>query len=243
MPFWEGQPNLTALQWFLRAAVMYIYLLVLAKLMGQREIGRLTLFDFIIGITIGSILGGTLSSSTNGLKGAVITLATLSGLQILLSYLTLKLSKLRRVVEEEPIILVQNGKLLENAMIKTRINLDDLMSQLRQKGYFYLGQVEFAVLEANGKLSVLPKSQNRAVTPADLNIGTNYEGYPAMLIEDGNVLNENLRINNLSEKWLTDQLRQNNISSPKDVLAAMLDTGGNFYYSLKNSASERTAVH
>jgi len=241
MPFWEGQQSLTVLQWLARAAVIYFFLLILAKLMGQREIGRLTLFDFIISIIIGSTAAGALNSSTTSLDGVMITVGSLAGFQIILSILALKFSRLRRVVEDEPIILVQNGKLLENAMKKTRINLDDLMSQIRLKGYFFLGQIEFAILEPDGKISVLPKSQNRAVTPQDLGLSTKYEGYPTMLIEDGNIIIENLQRNNLSEKWLYEQLQNFKISSPKDVLAAMLDTQGRFYYSLKNAASERTA--
>ena len=241
MPFGEAQQSLTAVQWLARVAIIYFYLLVLAKLMGQREIGRLTLFDFIISIIIGSTAAGALNSSTSSLNGVMITVGALAGFQIFLSLISLKFSRFRRVIEEEPIILVQNGKLLEHAMKKTRINLDDLMSRIRLKGYFFLGQIEFAILEPDGKISVLPKSQNRAVTPQDLGLSTKYEGYPTMLIEDGNIINENLHKNNLSEKWLFDQLKSFNISSPRDVLAAMLDTQGKFYYSLKNGASERTA--
>lgn len=239
MPFWQSQADLTLLQWFLRACIVFVYLLLLTKLMGQKEIGRFSLFDFIISITFGSIAAGALNSSRTELPGVAVVLATLAGLQILLSIIALKFSRLRRVLEEEPIILIQNGKLLENAMRKCRINLDDLMSRLRQKNYFYLDQVEFAVLEPNGQVTVLPKSQNRAATPADLSLRTQYEGYPTFLIEDGNIINENLRLINLTESWLLDQLKKNNISSPKDVLVAMLDTQGKLYYSLKNAASER----
>lgn len=241
MPFWEAQPTLTAVQWLARVSVLYLYLLILTKIMGQREIGRLTLFDFIISIIIGSTVAGALNSSTNGLKGVFITVAALAGFQIILSIASLKFSRFRRVVEEEPIILVQNGKLLGEAMKKTRINLDDLMSLLRQKNYFNLSQVEFAILEPNGKLSVIPKSQNRPVTPSDLNIATNYEGYPVMVIEDGNIIQDNLKRNHLTEQWLRDQLRKNNIRSHTEVFAAMLDTQGRLYFSLKNDASERTA--
>ena len=239
MPFWVGQESLTNLQWLLKAAVLFLYLLLFTKLMGQREIGRLTLIDFIVAVTIGSVVGGTLSSSTAGLKGPMIAVATLAGLEIFISVLGLKSPKLRRVLEEEPIVLVQNGVLLENILKKTRINLDDLLSQLRQKGYFYLNQVEFAVLEPNGKISVLPKSQNRPVTPNDLKIETNYEGYPSVVIEDGDVRSENLSRMSLSVKWLQKELEKNNVSSPKDVLIAILDTQGRLYYSLKNRASER----
>lgn len=241
MAFWEAQESLNVLQWFLRAIVMYSFLFILTKLMGQREIGHLTLFDFIVSISIGSIMAGALNASNIDLKGAAVTMATVASLQIFMGFASLKNAKLRRVVEEEPIILVQNGKLLENAMRKTRTNLDDLMQQLRQKGHFNLHEVEFAVLEPGGKISVLPKSQNRPVTPADLNISTGYEGYPTMLIEDGNIISDNLKRNNLSEEWLLEQLKRNNINSPREVLGAMLDTKGNLYFSIKNNASERTS--
>lgn len=242
MPFWEGQAELTVLQWFLRALVVFWFLLLVTKLMGQREIGRLNLFDFLVSITIGSIVAGALNSSSNNLKGAILSVGTLVIFDILLSYISLKFSKLRRVLAEEPIILIQNGKILENALKKTRINLDDLMAQLRQKNYFFLHQVEFAVLESNGKISVLAKSQNRPVTPEDLEINTQYEGYPSILIEDGNILTDNLRLINLTEEWLVEQLKRNNILSPKDVFVAMLDTKGKLYFSLRNFASERTGA-
>ncbi|GAB6181233.1 DUF421 domain-containing protein [Desulfotomaculum defluvii] len=243
MPFWEGQQDLTTIQWLLRAFFVYSYLLILTKLMGQREIGQLTLFDFIVSITIGSVAAGGLNNSTGGLRGVITTIGALAILQIMLSFVSLKMSKLRRVFEDEPIILIQNGKLLEKAMRKTRYNLDDLMSQLRQKNFFYLHQVEFAVLEPSGKISVLAKSQYRPATPADLNINTQYEGYPSILIEDGNIINENLKLINLSEEWLMGELEKNYIQSPRDVLVAMLDTKGKLYFSLKNNASERTGSH
>lgn len=239
MPFWEAQAELTPLQWFLRATLIYLYLILLAKAMGQREIGKLGLFDFIISVTIGSIAAGALSNNLINLKGVVVTMTALVVWEIVISFICLKSGRFRRVVEEEPIIIIQNGQLLENALKKTRINLDNLMSQLRQKNYFYLHQIEFAVYEPNGKISVLPKSQNRPVTPSDLNISTGYEGYPNILIQDGNILEDNLRLIELSEEWLTKELEKNNISSSQDVLVAMLDTKGQLYYSLKNNASER----
>lgn len=239
MPFWQAQANLDPFQWFLRATFIYLYLLLLTKLTGQREIGRLGLFDFVIAVTIGSVAAGALNNNLIDFQGVIITLATLALWEIIISLVGLKSGKIRRVAEEEPIILIQNGQLLENALKKTRINLDNLLSQLRQKNYFYLHQIEFAVFEPNGKISVLPKSQNRPVTPLDLNISTAYEGYPNILIHDGNILKENLKLIDLSKEWLINELNKNNISSPKDVLIAMLDTKGQLYYSLKNNASER----
>lgn len=239
MPFWEGQPSLTLLQWFLRTVTLIIFMLFVTKLMGQREIGRLTLVDFVVAVTIGSVLGSTLTSSNTNLAGSLIVIATLGGFELITSLIGLKSQRFKRMVEEEPIILIQNGILLESTLERTRINIDDLMSQIRQKGYFYLDQIEFAVLEPNGKVSVLPKSQNRPVTPMDLKISTEYEGYPSVIIVDGSVRADNMQRLNLSENWLKEQLAAKNISSPKEVLLAVLDTKGKLYLSLKNLASER----
>lgn len=239
MPFWQGQPDLAGWQWFLRAVVMYPYLLLLTKLMGQRVIGRLSLFDFVIAVSVGSILGGVLSSSTVDMTGPAITLAALAVFHILISVISLKHSKARRVLEDEPIVIIQNGQFLENAMKKARFNVDDVMAQLREKGYFYPHQVEFAVLEHDGKLSVLPKSQNRPVSAADLGLGTAYEGFPTVLVEDGNVIQDNLRLIHLSEEWLDTELTRRGIESADEVLLAVIDTQGRLYYSLKNQASEQ----
>lgn len=239
MPFWEAQAHLSLIQWSLRAVVMFLFLLILVKLMGQREVSKFGLIDFIVGVIMGSAVAGTLDNSDTDLKGPMIAIATLAGLQILISIIGLKSLHIKRVLEEEPIILVQNGMLLESTLEKTRINLDDLLSQLRQKGFFYLEQVEFAVLEPNGSISVLPKSQDRFVTPKDLKIDTAYEGYPAVIIQDGKVRTKNLKKIGLTETWLQEQLKINNVSSPKEVLVATLDTQGKLFFSLKNTASER----
>jgi len=239
MPFWEAQAHLSLIQWFLRAVVMFLFLLILVKLMGQREVSKFGLIDFIVGVTIGSIVAGTLDNSHTDLKGPMVAIAALAGFQIVISLIGLKSLNIKRVLEEEPIILVQNGILLESTLEKTRINLDDLLSKLRQKGFFYLEQVEFAVLEPNGSISVLPKSQDRFVTPRDLKIATAYEGYPAVVIQDGEVRTKNLTKIGLTETWLQEQLKINNIPSPKEVLVATLDTQGKLYFSLKNTASER----
>lgn len=242
MPFWQGQPDLAGWEWLLRAAVMYPYLLLLTKLMGQRVVGRLSLFDFVIAVSVGSILGGVLSSSTVNMTGPVITLAALAGFHVLISIISLKNSKARRVLEDEPIIIIQNGQFLENAMKKARFNVDDILAQLREKGYFYPHQVEFAVLEHDGKVSVLPKSQNRPISPADLNLPTKYEGYPTVVVEDGNVVEDNLHRIQLSPEWLKDRLVERGIESADEVLLAVIDTQGRLYYSLKNQASEQLMV-
>lgn len=238
MPFWESQANLSVLQWIIRAVVIYLWLHFVTKLMGQREIGSLNVFDFIVVITIGSIAAAPLASSTDDVIGPFVSIGTLGVLNILIAYLSLKNAKFRRVVQDEPIVLVQNGQILEDTMRSTRFNLDDLLTEIRKNNIPNLADVEFAILESNGRVSVIPKSQARPVTPQDLQLPTPYEGMPSVLIEDGNIIEDNLRENQLSKNWLLEQLQNLGIRSEKEVFAALLDTQCRLYVSKKNQTNE-----
>ena len=233
VPFWENQASLTVLQWVLRATIVYIWLLLLTKLMGQREIGRLNAFDFVILITFGSTAAGVLNNSELSLRGTVVSVGTLSLLNVILAYLAFKSPRFRRIVQDEPIVVVQNGRVIKEALTRTRFNLDDLLLGLRQKNYPNLHDVEFAILESNGMLSVIPKSQARPVTARDLQLPTAYEGMPAVLIENSRVMEENLRKNGLERTWLERQLHAS-AGEPGKVFVAMLDTRGRLFVSGKD---------
>ncbi len=145
----------------------------------------------------------------------------------------LKNPKFGRIIQGEPIVLIKNGKILEDTMRKVRINLDDLLMGLRRNKLPNLSDVEFAILEPNGKISVIPKSQARPVRPQDLKIDTQYEGLPVMVIEDGNILEDNLEENNLDSKWLEKELKRQGIHDVNEVFAATLDTQGRLFVSKK----------
>jgi len=234
MPFWESQENLTIIQWVIRSVVIFFWLLLLTKLMGQREIGSLTLFDFIVAITIGSIAAAPLANSRDDLIGPFIGIGVLGALDIIIAFLALKNSKFRRIVQDEPIVLIKNGQILKNTLSKTRYNIDDLMTELRLNNYPNFSDIEFAILESNGRLSIIPKSQARPVTPEDLQIPTQYEGMPTVIIEDGNILEDNLRENNLSKEWLYSKLQEMGIQNENEILTATLDTRGRLYSCKKN---------
>lgn len=234
LAFWENQSTLTVLQWVLRTTVIFWWLLAVTKLMGQREMGRLNAFDFVVLITFGSVAAGVLNNPELNMSGALISIGTLGVLNIAIAYLALKSTRFRRVVQDEPLVLVQNGRLIENMLSRTRLNLDDLLLEMRQHNIPNLHDVEFAILESNGRISVIPKSQARPITPRDLQLSTPYEGLPAILIEDGKINDENLNKNGLGREWLTDRLKEQGYESTSDILAAMLDTRGRLYISKKN---------
>lgn len=234
MPFWESQQSLTIFQWIARGIFTFIWLFFMTKIMGQRQVGRLTLFDFVIAITIGSVAAGGLNNSLADLKGTFTSIGTLAIIDVFIAFLAMKYSKFRRIIQGEPRILIKNGKILDKNLLKTRVNLDDLLMGLRRNKIPNISDVEFAILEPNGKMSVIPKSQSRAVKPKDLGIDTRYEGYSVTVIEDGNILQDNLKENNLSEEWLKEQIRLQGVDDLNNVMAAILDTQGRLYISKKN---------
>ena len=217
----------------IRSFISFFVLLVLIRLMGKQQVSQLTFFDYVVGITIGSI-ASTLSVQLN--QNTTATLAGLlvwTALPIMLAFLSLKNVWIRKVVEGEATVVVENGKILERNLAKLRLSTDDLIAQLRTKNVFNLADVEFALLENNGKLSVELKSQKQPLTPGDLQIPTRYAGLPTTLIADGKLLKDALKSLNLSQAWLQHQLEKQQIKDITQVSLAQLDTTGNLYVDLK----------
>lgn len=217
----------------IRSVIAFFSLLLLTRIMGKQQIAELTFFDYVVGITIGSI-ASTLSVQVNQ-----NTTATLAGmiiwaiLPIILAYLSLHSIWIRKVIEGEGTVVIENCKIMEKNLGKLRLSIDDLLSQLRIQGIFDIADVEFAIFESNGKLSIEKKSQKRPVTPSDLKLTTQYEGLPTNLIEDGTILVDALNSLNLSKAWLHHQLEKVSILDAKLVSIAQLDTRGYLYVDLK----------
>ncbi|MCX7922596.1 MAG: DUF421 domain-containing protein [Clostridia bacterium] len=217
----------------IRSIISFFVLLLLVRLMGKQQLAQLTFFDYIVGITIGSI-ASTLSVQVNE-----NTLATLAGmatwtiLAILLAFLGVHSVWVKKVVDGEATVVVENGKILEDNLKRIRIPIDELISELRTQGVFSITDVEFAMFEPGGKISVQKKSQKQPLTPSDLNLPTQYDGLPTNLIMDGSVLKDALQSLKLSKAWLYHQLAKQNIHEAAEVSLAQLDTKGNLYVDLK----------
>ena len=212
----------------LYSLIVYLLLIILTRFIGKKLLSQMTFFDFVIGITIGAVGGAFITTEIKGfyvlLSPIVLTLAV-----FLTGMLTFKSSRARKLVEGEPIVIIQNGKIFEKNMKKSRYNVDDLMMQLRDKNVFDLGEVEFAILEGNGQLSVLKKSQYLPATPKDMNISTGYQGVSSEIIRNGQIVEQNLKQNNLTHEWLYNELASRKITNIRDVFLATLSTDGNLY--------------
>jgi len=182
----------------LRSTVSVIILFILAKIMGKKQISQLTFFDYITGISIGSVAASLADESVSYFHG-IVSLVIFAAFPIIVSFITIKSIKARRFLEDTPAILVQNGKIVEKNLKKSHYQINDLLEVLRVKGAFNVQDIEFAILEPNGEISVLKKSQKQPVTPSDINISTQYQGLQANLIIDGKIMRNNLKHVNLDE--------------------------------------------
>ncbi len=213
----------------IRSVISFFALLIFVRLIGKQQMAELTFFDYVVGITIGSI-ASTLSVQVNQ-----NTLATLAGmgvwtiLPILIAYICLHNVWFRKLVEGEATIVIAKGKILEKNLARLRLTIDDLLFQLRTQGVFSITDVEYALFESNGKLSVQKKSTKRNLTPEDIGITPAYEGLPINLIKDGIVLEAALSSLGLTKAWLYKQLAKVKITDVKEVSLAQIDTQGNLY--------------
>ncbi len=219
----------------IRSIISFFALLILVRLMGKQQVAQLTFFDYVVGITIGSI-AGTLSAQVN--ENTLSTLAamvTWTILAVLLAFFGIHNTRFRKVVDGEATVVIQNGKILEDNLKKIRIPLDELLSELRTQSVFSVADVETAMFEAGGKISVLKKAEKQTVTPNDLKLSTQYDGLPTILIMDGVVQEDKLTALKLSKAWLFHQLGKQNIRDAEQVSLAQLDTKGNLYVDLKGN--------
>lgn len=214
------------------AVIVFILLVILTRIIGKKLLSQMTFFDFVIGITIGTIGGAYVTVEVKGtyvlIAPVILTLAV-----VLSGYTSLKYVPVRKLLEGEPLIVVQNGKIYEENIKKIRYNLDDLLMQLREKDIFDLSEVEFAILEPHGQLSVLKKSQYLPVTPKDLGMSTRYKGVSSEIIRDGQIVEQNLKQNNLSHEWLYNELASRNIRNIREIFLATLSTDGTLYVDLR----------
>lgn len=219
-----------------RTAFLYLLVVVTMRIMGKRQIAQLEPFELVITIMIAELAAIPMQDRNIPLINGVIAILTLMFIQVTFSILSLHSVKFRSFLDGRYSLVIANGVIQELEMRKSRYNLDELLEQLRLKGIFELADVEYAILETSGDLSVLLKSQKRPVTPNDLKVETQYEGLSIVLILDGKIMSSELEKAKVSEAWLRSELEKHNIKSPQDVLIASLNTSGELFFQAKESA-------
>ena len=207
----------------IRAISSLITLFLITKMLGKKQVSQLSLFDYVIGISIGNFAAEmTINLESNELNG--IWAVVLFGLfAYLVSYLTMKSIVLRRFFMGTPTILVQDGKILENNLKKMKFDINDMLEEIRISGYFDLSQVEYAILEPNGEVSILPKTEYRPITPKDMKIKVGREGLCSNVIIDGKIMHNNLKNINKDEKWLYKAIKVKGYNDISKILLATVD--------------------
>lgn len=218
----------------IRGFGVYILALFLTRLMGRKLISQMTFFDFVIGVSMGSMITNVVVGQQFTATSAVTAFILFTALTILAEYLHIKSFKIRKVVNSEPVTLVQNGTIVEKNMKNIRMTINELMMKLREKNAFSLADVEFAIMETDGELSVLPKAEKQPLTPYHMKIQTAKSGLTRDIIIDGNLIEENLASTGLDKKWLKSQLNSQNIKDVSEVFYAGLDNRKKLHISKKN---------
>ena len=193
-----------------------------AKLIGHKQIAQLDFFDYIAGITIGSI-AAEMATDLEAPWKSLTAMLIYGGVTVLLSVVSNRFPRTRKYLNGTPTILMDHGKLYRENLKKAKLDLSEFMVICRQQGYFDLSNIQTAVFEYNGKLTILPVSSQRPATPNDLNLAPEQELLFTELIMDGRILEDNLKRMGLDLAWLTKQLEQSHIHSAEDVFLALCD--------------------
>jgi len=217
-----------------RTLILYTIVVIVMRLMGKRQIGQLQPFELVVAIMISDLAAVPMQNTGIPLINGIIPILTLLIAQVFISLISIKSIWARDIICGKPSILISNGKIQQHNLKREMYTLNDLLEQLRIHNIQSISDVEFAILETNGQLSVIPKSQKRPVTPEALQVSTNYEGISLDIIIDGKVNEKALREANLDDKWLKGQLDKLNINKIEDVFFASLDSKGTFYVQTKD---------
>lgn len=199
--------------------VSYVYLFVIAKLLGKKQISQLTFIDYVVGITIGSIAAEMATETIEPFYHYLIAMGIFFVFDLFVSLIGRKSAILKKIMNGKPLIIINNGKFDYEQLKKSKLSVDEVAGMARDKGFFNLNDISYAVFETNGKLSILPKSCNQPVTCKDMQICLPPSSLTEYFVIDGHVCKDTLTSNGYSEKWLYDGLK---ISTKKEIEQILL---------------------
>lgn len=221
---------------FLRLVLAFVVLFIMTRIMGRKEISQITFFNFVSAIAIGSITANFAVNSNISMQNGVLAIAGWGIFTLMMAFIDIKFKSARKITTGEPIIIIKDGSIMENSLRKTRLDMDSLSAMLREKDVFSLKDVDYAIFETSGKLSVLKKENKLPLTKGDMNIPIPYKVYPTAtgVISDGIVNSNNLSRLHLDNNWLEDQLRNAGINSLSEVFYAEVQPDGSLYIDSKD---------
>ena len=213
---------------FFRSILIYIFVLIVMRLMGKREIGQLQPFELAIAIMIADLASIPMTDSGIPITNGIISILGLLLMHLVISFLNVKSIKAREIICGKPTILIYRGKIDEKALKKERFTINELEERLRGNNIFNLGDVEYAILETSGQVTVIQKPEKRNTIPEDFNITPEYEGIPYDLVVDGKIMEKNLQAIGKNYQWLKKQVEKFNMK-PEEALIVTYDAKGQIF--------------
>ena len=223
---------------FIRVLIIYITVLVFLRLMGKRQIGEMQPYEVVITLIIADLATLPMSDSNIPLLHGILPLAILVLLHYVITLLTRKNAKIRRIISGQPVVVVSPKGLEYQAFKSLNITIDDLTEMIRNNGYYSFEQILYAIIETNGKISIIPKSKNAPATAEDVGALNPEVKIPSILISDGKMMKSQMKELKYDNKKLNKLLNQLNISSVKEVIILSLDSDGKLFYQTQNDQAK-----
>ena len=217
----------------IRTVFLYIILIITVRIMGKKQVGELEPAELVVVFLLSELASIPMQDMNLPLMSSIVPIATLISLEILISIITLKSRALRNIFQGRPAILINKGILDEQEMKRQCYNLDEIMEQIRQEGYSDVREVEYAILENSGKISVIPSAKGKALTAEDMGIKVSPGIMPYFVISDGKFAKKGLELVGVSEEELMKKLRKKGIKKPEEVFFATIDSQGELYFQKK----------
>lgn len=213
---------------FVRVSIIYLVVLIVMRLMGKREISQMQPFELVIAIMIADLASVPMADTGIPIFNGIIPILALLLFQLIISLINLKSITLRKIICGKPRMLIYRGKIDDGALKKEKITINELQERLRQNNIFSIGDVEYAILETSGQISVIQKPEKRTTIPEDFHILPDYEGIPYDLIIDGKVMQENIQAIGRDERWLKKEVEKFKIK-PEEALIVTYDGKGQIF--------------
>lgn len=217
----------------LRCLVSLVTLFLVTKMIGKKQVSQFSLFDYVIGISIGNFAAEMAINLDSSYLHGTVAVIVFGLVAYLVSLLTMKSLKIRKFIIGDPNILIKDGKILYNSLKKSKFDINDLLEEARINGYFDISDIDYALMEANGKISFLPKIESQNPTNKDLKLNTKRKGLCINLIIDGQIIEEALRDINKDQKWLLKKIKEKNFNL-EEVILATIDLQNNLKVYGKN---------
>ncbi|MDE6020819.1 MAG: DUF421 domain-containing protein [Ruminococcus sp.] len=221
------------------SSVSIIALFILTKLMGNKQVSQLSMFDYIIGISIGSI-AAEFSTELENPENTLAAMIIYAVIAYLVSVVTQKSTHMRKLIVGRPMILFDNGKLYRKNFKKARIDISDFLTHCRIQGYFDLSKIRTAIFEYNGSISILPVDENRPLEPSDMNIKPTQQEILVNVIMDGNINDKNLKTTGNDKTWLQKQLHNHGFHNEKEVFLGLVNTVDNTMLLYSSDIKDKT---